>query len=468
MFRADRDQETICALSTPTGAGALAIVRLSGKNALSISRKVAPNFPEKPESHRAHLSRLVSADDQIPFDEALITYFARGKSFTGEEVVEFSTHGSSAIVQELLKALVFHGAKPAERGEFTYRAFMGGQLDLVQAEGVLALIESQSKLSSKQALRQLKGGLSEELLHFESEIIWGLAHIEAGIDFSTEGLETVSPTELRGRLQPVLEGLEKWIKSYEQGRLLREGLTAVLTGRPNVGKSSLLNALVQEEKAIVTEIAGTTRDLIESSMMVGGIRVNWVDTAGLRESQDVVEKMGIARTHQASKEADVLFFVFEAPRGLGDEEVTQLRNLPLGPLFLIANKVDQGPDTEFIRRTTLEKLQKEGLPAPLQMLFVSALDKTRAREKILSALELWIKDQQLEDSSLLIQARHYEKLSQSLQRLREGLRLVGEGVSPELAAFDLKEALLGIQETLGKYFDDQVLDRVFKEFCIGK
>ena len=468
MFRANRDQETICALSTPNGLGALAIVRLSGPRALQIARKIASQLPEKPESHRVYLSKLLSAEDSAPFDEALVTYFARGRSFTGEEVLEFSTHGSTAIIQELMKSLISHGAKAADRGEFTYRAFMGGQLDLVQAEGVLALIESQSKLSSKQALRQLKGGLSEELLHFESEIIWGLAHIEAGIDFSTEGLETVSKTELLKRLQPILNGLEKWIKSYEQGRLLREGLAVVLTGRPNVGKSSLLNALIQEEKAIVTEIAGTTRDLIEASMLVGGVTVNWIDTAGLRESQDLVEKMGIARTHQASQEADVIFFVFEAAAGLSAEEMDQLKALPEGPLFLIANKVDQIENQDRVRPEIMEKLQEKLGLTPLQVLFVSALDKTSAREKILGSLGSWMKEQRLEDSALLLQARHYEKLSQSFEKLQEGLRLVSLGVSPELAAFDLKEALLGIQETLGKYFDDQVLDRVFKEFCIGK
>lgn len=468
MFRGDRDEETICALSTPNGAGALALVRLSGKKALSIARKSAPFLPEKPESHRSYFGRLLSTENGAEYDEVLATYFAPGKSFTGEETVEFSTHGSAVIVEELLKNLVRSGAKAADRGEFSYRAFMHGQMDLVQAESVLALIESQSLMGAKQALRQLKGGLSEELENFESEITWGLAHIEAGIDFSTEGLETVSPTELLKRLSIVASGLEKWLATYKQGRLLREGLRIVLMGRPNVGKSSLLNAIVNEEKAIVTDIAGTTRDLIEAPLMVEGVRINFVDTAGLRDSQDVVERIGIARTQKASKEADLVFFIFDLARGLQSEELEALRALDSARVFLVGNKADQADGVGSIRAKTLEKLQGSELKDLRRVLFVSALDKTSARDVLLTELGRWIDENRVEDQGLLFQARHFERLSFALANLNEGLRLVKEGLSPELAAIELKEALLSVQETLGKHFDDQILDRVFKEFCIGK
>lgn len=463
-----RDQETVCALSTPAGTGALALVRISGPRALSISRAVAPFLPEKPESHRAYFGRLVSAGSSAAFDEALVTYFAPGRSFTGEETLEFSTHGSPAIVQELLKSLVASGAVIAERGEFTFRAFMNGRLDLVQAESVLSLIESQSKLSARQALRQLQGGLSSELENFESEITWALAHIEAGIDFSTEGLETVNPAELLSRLSLVEAGLQKWLDSYASGRILREGLRVVLMGRPNVGKSSLLNAVLDEEKAIVTAIAGTTRDLIEAPLVVKGVQIKMVDTAGLREAQDLVEKIGIERTQKATAEADLIFFVAEADVGLTVEEIHQLDLLDLKKIFLVVNKVDRPEEGEMARRTTLEKLQSSGLAVPEKMLFVSALDKRSAREALIAALEEWISVFHIEDQSLLLQARHFERLSLAVRNLREGMRLVGSGLSPELAALELKEALLAVQEILGKHFDDQILDRVFKEFCIGK
>lgn len=468
MAQTDRDLESICALSTPVGTGALALVRLSGPKALAIAKKVAPFLPETPETHRAYFGRLVSSETESEFDEALVTYFAPGRSFTGEETLEFSTHGSQAIVQELLKSLVSHGAKAAGRGEFTYRAFMNGKLDLVQAESVLALIEAQSSLSAKQALRQLKGGLSAELEKFESEIIWGLAHIEAGIDFSTEGLETVDRGELVRRLSGAQQGLERWLETFENGRLLREGLQVVLMGKPNVGKSSLLNAVLNEDKAIVTEVAGTTRDLIEASVLVRGIRTSLIDTAGLRESDDVVERIGIERTHKASKEADLIFFVFDAREGLSQEDKEVLRGLNSARTFLIANKMDRVDAKGTIEAETLKKLQEFGLQTPPKMLFVSALDKKAARETLVRLLEEWVGTHQVEDQSILFQARHFERLSEASAKLKEGLALVRDGLSPELAALELKEALLAVQETLGKHFDDQILDRVFKEFCIGK
>ena len=444
-----RDQESICALSTPSGTGALAIVRLSGPKALFIGRQIAPFLPENPQSHHAYFGRLQSAEDRGEFDEALITYFGPGRSFTGEETLEFSTHGSQNIVQELLKSLVLKGAKPATKGEFTYRAFMNGKLDLVQAESVLALIESQSALSAKQALRQLKGGLSQELENYESEIIWSLAHIEAGIDFSQEGLETVSVPELLQRLGVVQKGLSRLLSTYQQGRLVQEGVQAVLMGRPNVGKSSLLNAVLNEEKAIVTEIAGTTRDLIEAPLLVGGVRVNLIDTAGLREAQDLVEKIGIERTQRASKEADLIFFVFDAAQGLQSEEILELARLDLSRVVLVANKVDRIPDAEGLRRQTLEKLQAAGLKSSPKMLIVSALDKRSSQEQLTGALTDWLSVRQIEDQALLFQARHFERLSMAAGNLAEGLKLVAAGLSPELAALELKEALLCVQEVLG-------------------
>ena len=444
MFIPGRDQESICALATAQGLGALAIVRISGPRALEISRKIAPFLPLKPESHKAYLGRLQSKDGSA-FDEALVTYFLRGKSFTGEETIEFSTHGSPVIVQLLLQALVEAGAKPAEKGEFTFRAFMNGNLDLVQAESVLALIESQSSLGAKQALRQLKGDLSEELQGLESEITWSLAHIEAGIDFSQEGLETVSPKELLKRLGVVRERLQKRLASYRQGRVIKEGLRVVLMGRPNVGKSSLLNVLLEEERAIVTEIPGTTRDLIEAPLIVAGVRVNLTDTAGLRESTDVVEKLGIERTHRASQDAELILFVVEAGKLGQDGELEELRKKDPSKVVLLVNKVDQVANAEMARTQIIEKLHEFGITPPEKMLFVSAFDKKRAFETVMNALAEWVQKAGIEDQTVLFQARHFERLQTAEENLGRGMQLVFDGVSPELAAFELKEALLCVQ-----------------------
>jgi tRNA modification GTPase len=413
------------------------------------------------------LGRL-QGKDGASFDEALVTYFAHRKSFTGEETLEFSTHGSPTIVQLLLQALVEAGAKTAEKGEFTFRAFMNGNLDLVQAESVLALIESQSSLGAKQALRQLKGDLSEELQGLESEITWSLAHIEAGIDFSQEGLETVSPKELLKRLGVVRERLQKRLASYRQGRVIKEGLRVVLMGRPNVGKSSLLNVLLEEERAIVTEIPGTTRDLIEAPLIVAGIKVNLTDTAGLRESTDVVEKMGIERTHRASQDAELILYVVEAGKLGQGGELEELRKKDPSKVVLLVNKVDQVADAEAERTQIIEKLHEFGISPPEKMLFVSAFDKKRAFETVMTALTEWVQKAGIEDQTVLFQARHFERLQTAEENLGRGMQLVFDGVSPELAAFELKEALLCVQETLGTHYDDQILDRVFKEFCLGK
>ncbi len=475
MFHANRDSDTICAVSTPSGVGGISVIRVSGSQSIQVVRELCSFLPQEPESHRAYYGLLKEKNEAV--DEVVATVFAKGRSFTGEETIEISCHGSPALTRQILDLLFLKGARAAQAGEFTYRAFMNGKLDLVQAEGVLAIIQSESQRSGRQALRQLQGELSQVLEKIENQMIWCLAHLEASIDFSTEGLEVVNTPELLLKLDQLIEQISKLVQSFRKGRILKDGYNLVLTGVPNVGKSSLMNLLLEEERAIVTDIAGTTRDLIEASMMLEGMKINLMDTAGLRESLDQIEKIGIQKSYVAHSQADGIFFVYDCSRELTEAELDQFEKLDFSRCFLIANKRDQSQLQDDQLRAQLqmrlegrEKFQKlQGLEQVLKekLLIVSAFDKSD-RERLKSAVQKEINQSSFEDSAVISQARHFENLSRSLENLMAAKDLVQGSASPEFTALELKEALLRLQETLGKRFDDQIMDRVFKEFCIGK
>jgi tRNA modification GTPase len=473
----DRDRDTICAVSTPPGFGGIAVIRVSGPKAVQYTRSLAPFLPALPESHRIYFGNLFTKD-KAPIDEVLISIFHQGRSFTGEETTEISAHGSPAITQWILQELISSGCRAADRGEFSYRAFMNGKIDLVQAEGILQLVESQSKISAKQGLRQLQGGLSKELLQVESDIIWLMANIEAAIDFSTENLDVIDRKEMLVRLGQAERILQRLADSYEKGRLLVSGLKVVLSGLPNVGKSSLFNLLLDENRAIVTEVPGTTRDLVESSLLIDGIRVNIVDTAGIRASNDRVEQMGIEKTKESQTQADLNLFVFDLVKGLGNEDLEILRELPRKNLYLLGNKVDQL--SKGGTATLLSALRQSLLQGKIftdsaeldsfmkdRVLFISTfVDKYRDIVKEL--VSRFMQASGFEDAAVVSQARHFENLRRSLKGLAQAKQALQNNGEAEFVALDLKEALIAVQETLGKRFDDQVMDQVFKQFCIGK
>lgn len=467
----ERDSRTICAVSTPPGTGGISVIRVSGPESRSIIRSLCFFFPEQPESHRAYYGLLKNPADGKAIDEVVVTWFGKGRSFTGEDTAEISCHGNPLLCREIIDRLVEQGALPADRGEFTYRAFMNNRLDLVQAESVLALIESRSAAASRLALRQLQGDLSHRLEALENDTTWALAHIEAGIDFSTEGLDVVDPSILQDKLLGIENDLRRLVDSFRAGRVLRDGLRVALVGRPNVGKSSLLNNLLEEDRAIVTEIAGTTRDVVDGETVFEGRRFVFLDTAGLREATDRVEKMGIERSRKASEEADLVLFVFDAEAGLTAEDRLLLEALAPGKTLLLANKIDRLVEPA---KKTLENDLRAGkffkdsgtLPAE-KLLFVSALDTT-TRSKILERLKGQFDVEQAETSAVLSSSRHYERLRKALENVESSRAGLHQGIGAEFIAVELKEALMAIQETLGKRFDDQIMDRVFREFCIGK
>ncbi|WP_415063658.1 tRNA uridine-5-carboxymethylaminomethyl(34) synthesis GTPase MnmE [Bdellovibrio sp.] len=476
MFRGDRDKDTICAVSTPHGVGGISVIRVSGPQTLSIVSKICSFLPEHPESHKAYFGILKDSHQSDEIDEVLATYFKHGKSFTGEEVIEISCHGSPVICQSILQQLVLLGARPADRGEFTYRAFMNGKMDLVQAESVLSLIESQSQQAARLALRQLKGSVSHRLEDIENDMTWILAHAEVGIDFSTEGIQVVEKSAVLSRLERIEKGLQELVGTFKVGRILKDGFRVVLTGLPNVGKSSLLNLFLEDERAIVTDIPGTTRDVIHGDTSFKGVKFTFLDTAGLRESvSDLVEKIGIQKSREAAGESDVVFFVFDIEQGLSPEEIAILDGLDPQRTYILANKVDRlstPPQIEQVQKALQNSkfFQKtkdlEGF-LKRRVFFVSALDK-KVRSSVLEELVREFADLQMENTVLISNSRHLENLTRALENVHRTQGLVESGMGEEFIALELKEALIAIHETLGKRFDDQIMDRVFREFCIGK
>lgn len=483
MFGGDRDLDTICAISTPPGTGGIHVIRISGAKSLSISRLFAPFLPQNIESHRVYFGTLYWDHELLePIDEVLVTYFKEGKSFTGEETIEISCHGSQFVAAQIVKAALKFGARAADRGEFSYRAFINGKVDLVQAESILSLIESETEKTSQIALRQLKGGLSKELNQIESEIVALLARLEISIDFTTEDIEIINKTEITARLQKILLPLQKLLKSYRVGNKIQSGFEVIFLGEPNVGKSSLLNSVLLEDRAIVTDIPGTTRDLIQEQIQVKGVKVSLTDTAGLRESSDRIEKIGMSRTMAALERADLIFAVFDCSLSRIDKLLEQLpKNLE--KVLFIANKVDLIQEQNQIE--VVMELQKQlvqfGYFSRIEdaknflkdrILFTSAStedkDSTLVQKQILQAIEKNLDTGSFGDEAIVSQTRHFENLQRTEECVQRSLEMVETQFSPEFLALELKEGLIRIQEILGERFDDQILDRVFKEFCIGK
>lgn len=449
MFSLERDKDSICAISTPVGTGAIAVVRLSGNDAVQIVQKLASFLPQELESHRVYYGVLVDPENQERIDEVLLTYFASGRSFTGEYTIEISCHGSPVMTQKILTLLMASGARLAQKGEFTYRAFMNGRIDLVQAESILALIESQTPLQSRMALRQLEGDFSKRVHVIEEDLTWCLSRLEANIDFASEDIEIASTVEIKERAQKAQFEITSLLTTYQAGKTIREGLRIVLVGAPNVGKSSLLNALSSQNRAIVSQYAGTTRDTLETEIYLKGQKLTVVDTAGLRQTQDELENLGIERTREACRNADVICYVYDALEN-NSALPSELTSLSV-PIVVLVNKCDLLPEQDLNP----------------DVIFVSA--KTGAGlERLKDKLSTFLTDIHEENSPVILQARHYELLAAMNVSLCQAIELLSQQASPEFIISDMKVVLNKCFEILGKTFDDEVLDRVFQDFCLGK
>jgi tRNA modification GTPase len=458
MYQLD---DTIGAIATPAGAGGIGIIRVSGDKALEVTRKLFP--AEKPLEKKRQLLLGKFQDPQTAewLDEGLLLVMPGPHSYTSEDVVEFHAHGSPSLLSRLMEILVSLGVRPAEPGEFTYRAFLHGRLDLTQAEAVEALVSAQGEAARRQALRQLTGGLASALEPLEESLKSLYLKIEARLEFSEDGIHPLDRAEFEKEVERTLAELQKLMKSYRQGKVIREGLNVALVGPPNVGKSSLLNALLGSDRAIVTALAGTTRDVVEGEIRLKGVSVRLFDTAGIRETSGVVEAEGVRRSRQVIEEADVVFWLIDA--SLPQESLNELKtaSLPLERTWYLFNKMDLMKNTESLKWVKDSRLDssrclnlscqtKEGLP------------------DVLGKIEELIQAPTGGENVVLTSIRHRQEIEKACQALKNLQGLIAAKQSYELWAEELKEATLAIGHIRGRNLPAAAFEEIFSKFCIGK
>jgi len=467
--------DTIIALATPSGIGAIGVIRLSGPDAISLVNEV---FHGKDlivqHSHTIHFGTI--RDGRHILDEVLASIFIGPKSYTRENVVEISTHGSPYIIESIIKLLIRKGARAANPGEFTLRAFLNGQLDLSQAEAVADLIASNSQASHQVAMQQMRGGFSSELQHLRDQLIHFASMIELELDFGEEDVEFANRDDLKALIYQINRILQKLIASFEQGNVMKNGVPVVIAGKPNVGKSTLLNALLNEERAIVSEIAGTTRDTVEDEMVIGGLRFRFIDTAGIRETEDIIEAKGVERTHEKIKQAKLIIYLIDPAQDIAEikEQINYLDSLEI-PFLTVVNKQDLLTDESKEQLSVVShQLSAEAVPDNRQqitdnrIIFISACNNEGIEElksEILHKVNLHAINT---DDVLISNIRHLEALQKTQESLNKVLENIDNPVTSDFLAMDIKQALYYLGEITGQVTTDDLLETIFSKFCIGK
>ncbi|NHM07381.1 tRNA uridine-5-carboxymethylaminomethyl(34) synthesis GTPase MnmE [Flavobacterium sp. CYK-4] len=474
-------QDTIVALATPSGAGAIAIVRLSGSEAIALAAGVFKSVRGKDllkqKSHTLHLGHIV--DGEKTLDEVLVSVFKGPNSYTGENTVEISCHGSTYIQQQIIQLLLRKGARMANAGEFTLRAFLNGKLDLSQAEAVADLISSDNEASHQIAMQQMRGGFSNEIANLRTELLNFASLIELELDFAEEDVEFADRSQFRELIERIELVLKRLIDSFAVGNVIKNGIPAAIVGEPNVGKSTLLNALLNEERAIVSEIAGTTRDTIEDELVIDGIGFRFIDTAGIRQTKDVVENIGIQRTFEKMEQAQVVMFLVDSSRLVDSSlltvdslkvEIEKIKNqFPLKQLIVVLNKID-----------ALAAEQLENIVAQLnpnnhqptsnnhQLIPISAKNKTGIDTLKNQLLSLVNTGALRNNETIVTNTRHYDSLLKALEEIQKVKHGLQTNLSSDLMAIDIREALYQFGLITGQVTNDELLGNIFANFCIGK
>ncbi len=464
------DQSTICAISTSPGTGAIAIIRLSGDNAISITEKifVSPDNSKKLKDQPAntlHFGKIVSSDKQV-IDEVIVALFKAPHSFTGEDIVEISCHGSIYIQQRILELLIENGARMALPGEFTQRAFLNGKMDLSQAEAVADVIASTNAAAHKMAINQMRGGFSKEISNLRDQMLHFTAMIELELDFSEEDVEFANRAELRKLTERIEVLLRKLKNSFQLGNVIKNGIPVAIIGETNVGKSTLLNALLNEDKAIVSEIHGTTRDVIEDVVNIHGTAFRFFDTAGIRDTDDRIENLGIERSYNKLQLATIVLLVVDTnnPYPVVFERINKIRNRLSDNqvLIIVANKIDSG------LRDTIQELELLDLADSEKVVFIAARQKQNLEELI----DLMIRSVNLDASNqedvIVSNARHYEILKNAHEAVLRVLSGLETGITGDFLAQDIRECIHYMGEITGEITTNEVLGHIFKNFCIGK
>lgn len=451
-------QDTIVALSTPSGEGALGIIRLSGPEAISTINQVftSKDLNQQP-THTLHFGTIRDQDEIV--DEVVVSLFRAPHSFTKEDVVEVSCHGSSYIIQRLLQLFTNRGARLAKPGEFTQRAYLNGQYDLAQAEAIAELIAADSAAAHRAAMYQMRGGYSQEIRQLRERLIHFASLIELELDFSEEDVEFADRTELQQLVDDILLAIGKLIQSFQLGNVIKNGVPTVIAGKPNVGKSTLLNALLNEEKAIVSNIPGTTRDVIEDEITLEGIRFRFIDTAGIRETEDTVEAIGVQRTYEKIKQASIIIYLFDLQYDQVDNviaETNELAKLCI-PLVKVGNKLDQA-----------QPLLVQSLNDLGEFVQISASKKQNLEQ----LKQVLIRKLQLQGTSnpqtIVTNARHVESLTKAQVFLQQVINGINQGITHDFLAQDIRHSLYALGEITGDITSDDLLGVIFSKFCIGK
>jgi len=451
--------DTIAGVSTAPGEGAIGIVRVSGGGALRILKKIfhpAGVRDQSPfTSHRLYYGHVSDGRDGM-LDEVLAVYMRGPRTYTREDVVEIHCHGGVAAVREVLRAVLSQGARPAQPGEFTMRAFLNGRIDLTRAEAVMDIIQARTQKSLLHASAQLGGRLGEKIVRLRERLLSLTAHLEAYIDFPDEDIPAAEMEGFKTRAGDLLRETRNLVASYEQGRIIREGAAVAIVGRPNVGKSSLLNLLLDEERAIVTELPGTTRDTIEECVSVDGVPIRLIDTAGIRDSRDIAESEGVRRSRQAMEHAELVLLVLDSSEPLHASDSALLESVGSGKCLIVLNKKDlpaAWPPAEVADETAVEISCRlgSGISSLRSAIFKRLMGSPTSTEDV-----------------MITRLRHRDSLELAAAGLAEFIEGINKGEEPEILALSLREAMEGLDQILGVTTPDDVLELVFRDFCIGK
>ncbi len=462
--------DTIVALATPSGAGAVAIIRMSGKEAITIASNVFESVSgkdiTKQKTHTIHLGTIV--DGAKVYDQVLVSIFKNPHSYTGEDVIEISCHGSTFIQQQIIQLLLHKGCRMAQAGEFTLRSFLNGKLDLSQAEAVADLISSDNEASHQIAMQQMRGGFSSEISKLREELLNFASLIELELDFAEEDVEFADRTQFHDLLNRIEFVLKRLIDSFAVGNVIKNGIPVAIVGEPNVGKSTLLNALLNEERAIVSEIAGTTRDTIEDELVIGGIGFRFIDTAGIRETIDVVESIGIKKTFEKIEQAQVVILLLDAKElqvsGLKFQvEIEKIKNkFPQKPLIVIINKVD------LLSINEVETIRQKLETLNLKLETISAKEKLGI-DDLKNQLLSFVNTGALRNNETIVtNTRHYDSLLKALEEIQKVKFGLSSNLPSDLMAIDIRQALYYFGEITGEVTNDELLGNIFANFCIGK
>ncbi|KZE76317.1 tRNA modification GTPase MnmE [Myroides marinus] len=460
-------QDTIVALATPSGAGAVAIIRVSGKDAITLVNGIFKSIKNKDlttqKTHTLHLGHIVDGERVI--DQVLVSVFKGPNSYTGENTIEISCHGSTFIQQQIIQLCLRKGAKMAQAGEFTMRAFLNGKLDLSQAEAVADLIASDNEASHQIAMQQMRGGFSSEIAKLREQLLNFASLIELELDFSEEDVEFADRTQFKELIDRIEFVLKRLIDSFAVGNVIKNGIPVAIVGEPNVGKSTLLNALLNEERAIVSDIAGTTRDTIEDELVIDGIGFRFIDTAGIRETKDVVESIGIQKTFEKIEAAQVVIYLIDGAKlnsSSLDEikvELEKLKNkYPLKPLLVVCNKKD-----------LLSVEQITQYQANIDNLMLMSAKENLGVEELKQALLGFVNTGALRNNETIVtNTRHYDSLLKALEEIEKVKWGLQTHLSADLMAIDIRQALYFFGEITGQVTNDELLGNIFANFCIGK